>query len=169
MVMSVLQQCSYSYAATYCYSNMSEAAMSLSCVHCLDCCACCYSCYQKTLYYIWCDTSLPPSQGNRTRGVFTRLVTRGANSRRANMLFSCTSRNFSVPTISGCSYTFLLSNQSSTLPPATHGVVVIYLHELMRSWLRRAVLTHKAEGFYVWHTLWWGVRLYLCVTVSSEL
>lgn len=72
-------------------------------------------------------------------------------------------------TISGCSYTFLLSNQSSALPHATYGVVAIYLHELTRSWLRRAVLTHKAKGFYVWHTLWWGVRLYLCVTVSSEL
>lgn len=46
-------------------------------------------------------------------------------------------------------YTFLLSNQSSTLPPVTHGVVAIYLHGLMRSWLRRTMLTHKAEGFYV--------------------
>lgn len=66
-------------------------------------------------------------------------------------------------TISGCSYT------SSALPPATHGVVAIYLHELTRSWPRRALLTRKAKGFYVWHTLWWGVWLYLCVTVSSEL
>lgn len=95
----------------------------------------------------------------------TWLVKRGANSRRAQ------AETFLSPcwTIAGCSYTFLLSNQSSALPHATHGVVAIYLHELTRSWLRRAVLTHKAEGFYVWHTLWWGVRLYLCVTVSSEL
>lgn len=150
---------------------MSEAAMSLSCEHCLDRCACCYSCYPKTLYYVWCDTCCHLHKGigpgETPHGWSHVEQTAGEQT----CCFPAQAETFLSPcwTISGCSYTFLLSNQSSALPPATHGVVAIYLHELTRSWLRRAVLTHKAEGFYVWHSLWWGVRLYLCVTVSSEL
>lgn len=153
-----------------CYSKYN---MSLSSEHCLDYCVCCYSCYQKTLYYMWCDTSLPPKFKHTRESDQGSLHTAGANSRRANVLFSFTSRNFSVPLLDYFKLFLHFSafKKSSALPPATHYsiVVPIYSHELMRSWLRRAVLTHKADGFYVWHTLWWGVRLYLCVTVSSEL
>lgn len=156
--------------------NMSEAAMLLSCEHCLDCCVCCYSCYQKALYYMWCDTSLPPTFKHTRESDQGSLHTAGANSRRANVQQG----DFSVPLLDYfrlflhflfLTLFFLLSNQSSALPPASHYsiVVALYSHELTRSWLRRAVLTHKANGFYVCHTLWWGVRLYLCVTVSSEL
>lgn len=93
-------------------------------------------------HFTTCDVTHPchlqlSTQGNRTRGVFTRLVTHGANSRRANVLFSCTNRNFSVPFVGLFQAVLTLFCFQTSHP---------HFHLLLTVWLRYIYINSRGVG-----------------------